>query len=70
MKRRIKKKPIIILVIILVIPIIIYTGDKKWNAKKDFKDLRLTYSSFKNSRINLAYNIIDLKGYIEILSKN
>lgn len=54
----------------IVIPIIIYTGDKKWNAKKDFKDLRLTYSSFKNSRINLAYNIIDLKGYIEILSKN
>lgn len=54
----------------IVIPIIIYTGDKKWNAKKDFKDLRLTYSSFENSRINLAYNIIDLKGYIEILSKN
>lgn len=53
----------------IVIPIVIYTGEKKWDAKKDFKDLKLSYTSFEKFRINLSYNIIDLNNYKQILLK-
>lgn len=44
----------------IIIPIIIYIGEKNWNIKSSTK---IRYTSFKENGINLSYNIIDLKKY-------
>lgn len=51
----------------IVIPIVIYTGHKKWDAKESFKDLKLSYTKFEDSRINLAYNIINVKDFEKVI---
>lgn len=54
-KWKIESKKIIKLPIL--IPIIIYTGKKKWNIKTN---INIKCTNFRRNGINLSYNIIDL----------
>ncbi len=59
----IKKYPVII-------PIVIYTGDKKWKIPVNLKEKQIATSIFENYKIDFRYNLIDTnkltdKGLIE-----
>lgn len=47
----------------LVIPIVLYTGNKKWNAKKYMKECQEEFNGIKISLGN--YNLIDINDYTE-----
>ncbi len=45
----------------IVFPIIIYTGDEKWDLAKNQNKFKIRCTTYKKNGINLAYNIIDIK---------
>ena len=47
----------------LIIPVVIYTGDNKWNVKTSFSETQMTYEGFENYKINLNYKLIDINKY-------
>ena len=52
----------------LIVPIVIYTGDRKWNVTQDFSDKQISTAIFENYKINFNYNLIDInKISVEIL---
>lgn len=51
--KQIKKYPIIV-------PIVIYTGDKKWTVPKNFSETQICTSVLKNYKIDIQYNLIDI----------
>lgn len=61
----IKKYPIII-------PIVIYTGDKRLKTPTNFKDKKISTSIFENYKIDFRYNLIDINKISnnELLEKN
>lgn len=44
----------------IVVPIVIYTGDKKWNVPINFKDKQISTIVFERYKIDLEYNLIDI----------
>ncbi len=55
----------------IVIPIVIYTGFRKWNAELDFANRQYQSEIYKEYLIHLQYNLIDIKNYSyeELLDK-
>lgn len=49
----IKKYPIIV-------PIVIYTGDRNWKVPVNFREKQIATSIFKNYKIDFKYNLIDI----------
>lgn len=44
----------------LIVPIVIYTGNKRWKVKKDFNNKQVGDYIFERYNINLEYNLIDI----------
>lgn len=44
----------------IVIPIVIYTGNKKWNTSNYQLKQKINYIEFKSNSINFAYNLIKI----------
>lgn len=44
----------------IIVPIVIYTGNKKWEMPKNVKEKQIDYSEFEKYKINLEINIIDI----------
>lgn len=44
----------------IVIPIVIYTGNKKWNTNNYQLKQKINYIEFKSNSINFAYNLIKI----------
>lgn len=55
----------------VVVPIVIYTGVRKWNAKTNFAQKQYNAVNFKKYRIDLEYNLIATQDYTfeELLEK-
>lgn len=55
----------------IVVPIVIYTGIRKWNAKTNFAHKQYQTREYKKFENNLEYNLIDVKEYTfeELLEK-
>lgn len=51
--KKIKRYPI-------VVPIVIYTGDRKWMEPRNFKEKQVSTCIFENYKINLQYNLVDI----------
>lgn len=51
--KKIKKYPIII-------PIVIYTGDRKWKVPQNLKEKPISISVFENYKISLQYNLVEI----------
>ena len=56
----------------IIIPIVIYTGENKWNVKTNFSDTQKTYDEYQEYKINLNYKLIDINKYSkeELLKKD
>ena len=44
----------------IIVPIVIYTGDKKWKVPQNFKEKQISVSVFENYKINLQYNLVEV----------
>ena len=44
----------------IIVPIIIYTGERVWKIPKNFKDKQISNYVFENYKIDLQYNLIDI----------
>ena len=44
----------------IIVPIVIYTGDRKWKVPQNFKEKQVSVSVFENYKINLQYNLIEI----------
>lgn len=55
----------------VVVPIVIYTGFQKWNAKTNFSQNQYRTRNYKDYEINLEYNLIAVQDYTleELLEK-
>ena len=53
----------------IIIPIIIYTGEKEWRSKKQIK---LTQTEFENNGVYFSYNLINIKNMsmLKLLEKD
>ena len=47
----------------LIVPIVIYTGSKKWNVSEMFSDTQIVEERYKKYAINLKYKLIDINKY-------
>lgn len=56
----------------LILPIVIYTGNKKWTVSEKFSDAQKVEEKYKKYSINLKYKLIDVNKYSkeELTSKN
>ena len=56
----------------LIIPVVIYTGENKWNVKTRFSETQKTYKGLEKYKINLNYKLIDINKYskAELLDKD
>ena len=56
----------------IVIPIIIYTGQEKWNVISDFSDIQVNDYRFENNKGDFKYNLIDINEYSseDLIQKN
>lgn len=63
-KNKVSKYPV-------VVPTVIYTGQKKWNVPKNYKEQQIKVTTFEEYRIDLQYNLIDVNSYSikELLEK-
>ncbi len=46
-----------------IIPIVIYTGNKKWNANTKFSQIQKKYIEYPQSSMEMEYNLIDINQY-------
>lgn len=55
-----------------VVPIVIYTGQAKWNVPKNIKYQQIKVTTYEKYRIDFGYNFIDVNEYSidELLEKN
>lgn len=44
----------------IIVPIVIYTGSKKWKVPVNFKDKQISTLVFERYKINLEYNLMDI----------
>lgn len=44
----------------LIVPIVIYTGNRKWQVSQNFEDKQIGTEVLKNYKINFKYNLIDI----------
>lgn len=44
----------------IVVPIVIYTGEKKWRTQKKIKEKQISDYVFERYKIDLEYNLIDI----------
>ena len=56
----------------LIVPIVIYTGAKKWSVSENFSDTQKVEEKYKKYAINLKYKLVDRKKYSkeELTNKN
>ena len=54
--KQIKRYPIIV-------PIVIYTGDRNWVVPKNFSETQISTSVLENYKINIQYNLIDINKF-------
>lgn len=47
----------------LIVPIVVYTGQTKWNVPRNYKDQQIKVTTFEQYRIDLEYNLIDVNLY-------
>ena len=45
----------------IVFPIVIYSGEEEWDIVKNQNRLKIRYTTYERSSINLAYNIVNIK---------
>ena len=55
-----------------VVPIVIYTGQAKWNVPRNIKYQQIKVTTYEKYRIDFGYNFIDVNEYTieELLEKN
>lgn len=44
----------------IIVPILIYTGNEKWNIQQNFKERQIDNCVFKNYKIDFQYNVVDI----------
>ena len=44
----------------LIVPIVIYTGEKKWKTYNNFKDVEVVNYGYENKKIKIEYNLIEI----------
>lgn len=44
----------------LIVPIVIYTGEKKWKTHNNSKNLEVVNYEYKNKKISIEYNLIEI----------
>lgn len=44
----------------IIVPIVIYTGDKNWKIPVNFREKQISTSIFENYKIDFKYNLIDI----------
>ena len=44
----------------IIVPIVIYTGDRKWRVPQNFKEKQISTSVFENYKIDLQYNLVEI----------
>ena len=49
----------------LIVPIVIYTGNRKWKIATDFSDTQKVEEKYKKYRIKVQYQLIDISEYNE-----
>ena len=49
----------------IVIPIVLYTGRKKWTVATDFADTQIKETTYGSNYIHLSYNLVDINKYSE-----
>ena len=47
----------------IIVPIVVYTGQIKWNVPRNYKDQQIKTTTFDQYRIDLEYNLIDVNLY-------
>ena len=47
----------------LIVPVVVYTGQTKWNVPRNYKDQQIKTTTFDQYRIDLEYNLIDVNLY-------
>ena len=47
----------------IVVPIVIYTGHQKWNAKTNFKEMQYKSIKYEKYKLDLEYNLITIQDY-------
>jgi len=56
----------------LIVPIVIYTGTKKWTVSENFSDTQKVEEKYKKYAIDLKYKLVDINKYSkeELTNKN
>lgn len=56
----------------IVVPVVIYTGERRWTVSTNFADKQVKETTYGNNHISLAYNVIDINRYSKssFLEKN
>ena len=44
----------------IVVPIVIYTGDKNWKIPQNFRDKQISSYVFERYKVDLEYNLVDI----------
>ena len=44
----------------IIVPIVIYTGDKKWDIPQNFEQKQISNHGFERNKLKLEYNLIDI----------
>lgn len=56
----------------IVVPVVIYTGERRWTVPTNFADKQVKETTYGNNHISLSYNVIDINRYssTSFLEKN
>ena len=57
---------------VLVVPIVLYTGKRKWNVSTNFASMQISNKKYKRFRIKQKYELIDINEYTknDLIRKN
>ena len=53
-----------------VIPIVIYTGEKLWNAKQEIREIQVEFETIKKVKTITGYNLIDIRDKEKAIKDN
>ena len=53
-----------------VIPIVIYTGEKLWNAKQEIREMQVEFETIKKVKTITGYNLIDIRDKEKAIKDN
>ena len=47
----------------IIVPIVIYTGNKKWKIQKDYNSKQISSYVIEKNKINIQYNLVDINKF-------